>query len=229
MGVTSSSTWSGTVARCLVCSRVAAPKHPDVDAPIVTWRYNWQPKWARLRRLSTSFLPRVTGSEPQSPLRPRRIGIMGNGSFDPVHTGHVALAESALQHLDLDEVRWVPVGQAWQKPDLAPAADPIDMVEVGGGPSEPRFVVDPLRSIALGRLTRWIPFGPCRSGPVTSRMVSDHRLDQYRNLTCLAWMAELLRGAVRFAVVVATADALPDFDPGAGICPAHATHFCVLN
>jgi nicotinate-nucleotide adenylyltransferase len=44
----------------------------------------------------------------------RRIGLLG-GSFDPVHNAHVALARSALDHLPLDEVWWLPAGVAWQK------------------------------------------------------------------------------------------------------------------
>ena len=44
----------------------------------------------------------------------KRIGLFG-GSFDPVHNAHVALAKEALERLPLDEVRWVPAGQPWQK------------------------------------------------------------------------------------------------------------------
>lgn len=43
-----------------------------------------------------------------------RIGLFG-GSFDPVHNGHLSLATTALEHCKLDEVRWLPVGQPWQK------------------------------------------------------------------------------------------------------------------
>lgn len=41
----------------------------------------------------------------------KRIGLFG-GSFDPPHTGHVALVEAALERLHLDEVLVVPVGVA---------------------------------------------------------------------------------------------------------------------
>ncbi|HEX7435379.1 MAG TPA: adenylyltransferase/cytidyltransferase family protein, partial [Caldimonas sp.] len=44
----------------------------------------------------------------------KRIGLFG-GSFDPVHNAHVALAKVALAQLKLDELRWVPAGQPWQK------------------------------------------------------------------------------------------------------------------
>ena len=37
----------------------------------------------------------------------RRIGVFG-GSFDPVHEGHLWIAEAARESLSLDEVRWVP-------------------------------------------------------------------------------------------------------------------------
>jgi nicotinate-nucleotide adenylyltransferase len=47
-------------------------------------------------------------------LRPRRIGLYGGG-FDPVHRAHLALARIALDELPLDELRWVPTGQAWHK------------------------------------------------------------------------------------------------------------------
>ena len=64
------------------------------------------------------------------------------GSFDPVHVAHVALAESALVALQLDEVRWVPVGQPWQKArQLAPAEHRVAMVERAVA-HEPRFTVD---------------------------------------------------------------------------------------
>jgi nicotinate-nucleotide adenylyltransferase len=38
-----------------------------------------------------------------------RIGLLG-GTFDPVHYGHLDLADAALTHLGLDEVWFVPAG-----------------------------------------------------------------------------------------------------------------------
>ena len=71
----------------------------------------------------------------------RRVGLFG-GSFDPVHNAHVALAATALEQLRLDELRWIPVGQPWQKTRrLAPAADREAMVRLAIA-GEPRFVLD---------------------------------------------------------------------------------------
>lgn len=41
-------------------------------------------------------------------------GILG-GTFDPPHIGHLALAATALEQLDLDVVRFVPARDPWQK------------------------------------------------------------------------------------------------------------------
>ena len=71
----------------------------------------------------------------------RRVGIFG-GSFDPVHGAHVALAEAALVELRLDEVRWIPAGQPWQKARrMSPAADRVAMVQIAIA-HEPRFTLD---------------------------------------------------------------------------------------
>ena len=36
-----------------------------------------------------------------------RIGLFG-GSFDPPHSGHLHVAETAMKRLDLDQVWWFP-------------------------------------------------------------------------------------------------------------------------
>lgn len=43
-----------------------------------------------------------------------RIGIMG-GTFNPVHMGHLMLAEAAREALSLDEVWFVPTGYSYMK------------------------------------------------------------------------------------------------------------------
>ncbi len=71
----------------------------------------------------------------------RRVGLFG-GSFDPVHSAHVALAKLALTQLELDEVRWIPAGQPWQKTrPLTAASDREAMVRLAIE-GEPRFVLD---------------------------------------------------------------------------------------
>lgn len=44
----------------------------------------------------------------------RRIGVFG-GAFDPPHLAHVALVRSAIDALELDEVRVLPTGQPWHR------------------------------------------------------------------------------------------------------------------
>ncbi len=59
-----------------------------------------------------------------------------------MHRAHLALARTALEHLMLDELRWIPVGDAWQKPrELTPAADRAAMVALAIE-DEPRFVLE---------------------------------------------------------------------------------------
>lgn len=71
----------------------------------------------------------------------RRIGLYG-GSFDPPHNGHLALARAALEHLALDELRWVPAGVQWQKArQLAPVPDRQAMV-MAAIAGEPRFALE---------------------------------------------------------------------------------------
>jgi nicotinate-nucleotide adenylyltransferase len=43
----------------------------------------------------------------QSRSKAKRVGIIG-GSFDPVHTGHLVIAQDALEKLELSEIVFVP-------------------------------------------------------------------------------------------------------------------------
>lgn len=60
-----------------------------------------------------------------------RIGLLG-GTFDPVHIGHLILAEEARDQLDLSVVYFVPAGDPPHKQGrrLAPVAHRLRMVEL---------------------------------------------------------------------------------------------------
>jgi len=59
------------------------------------------------------------------------VALLG-GSFDPVHRGHVALAELFAGQLHPDQLRIMPAGQPWQKKAglLASDADRVTMLEL---------------------------------------------------------------------------------------------------
>jgi nicotinate-nucleotide adenylyltransferase len=71
-----------------------------------------------------------------------RIGVFG-GSFDPVHRGHVIVAEAAAGGLALDQVRLIPAGRQPFKPEghMASAADRLAMLRLAVA-GRPRLVVD---------------------------------------------------------------------------------------
>ena len=70
-----------------------------------------------------------------------RLGVFG-GAFDPPHAAHVALAEAALDQLQLDELRIFPTGQAWHKPQpLSAPEHRLAMARLAFG-GLPRTVID---------------------------------------------------------------------------------------
>jgi len=63
-----------------------------------------------------------------------RLGILG-GTFDPVHLGHLHVAETALAQLALDRVLFIPAGAPWRKTarEISPAQQRIDMLKLAIG------------------------------------------------------------------------------------------------
>jgi len=52
-----------------------------------------------------------------------KIGLFG-GSFDPVHLGHLLVAQAAIEELGLDRLFFIPVAQSPFKPENQPAPTP---------------------------------------------------------------------------------------------------------
>lgn len=58
-----------------------------------------------------------------------RIGLLG-GTFDPVHHGHLVVAQAALEDLELDEVRLVVAGDPWMKETTTPAPVRVELARL---------------------------------------------------------------------------------------------------
>lgn len=58
-----------------------------------------------------------------------RIGLLG-GTFDPVHHGHLVVAQAALDELELDEVRLLVAGDPWMKQARTPAPVRVELCEL---------------------------------------------------------------------------------------------------
>jgi nicotinate-nucleotide adenylyltransferase len=59
-----------------------------------------------------------------------RVGMMG-GTFDPIHVGHLAIADDVREALDLERILFVPAGHPPHKPagDVTPVEHRLAMVE----------------------------------------------------------------------------------------------------
>jgi nicotinate-nucleotide adenylyltransferase len=98
---------------------------------------------------------------PDGPTDRRAVGLLG-GSFDPIHHGHLIVAQSALEALDLAELRLVPAREQPFKAGrhAAPATDRARMVALAieGDPRlrvesielerpGPSYTIDTLRAL----------------------------------------------------------------------------------
>src|SRR5690606_25750633 len=74
--------------------------------------------------------------------RVTRIGMMG-GMFDPVHSGHLQAALTALRLLALDQLRLVPCHVPNHRgPAKASSTERLEMLQLAAA-DEPRLLVDP--------------------------------------------------------------------------------------
>lgn len=82
------------------------------------------------------------------PVAVRSVGILG-GTFDPIHLGHLALADCALRQLPIDELVLIPAGSPPHKLDrrISPARHRLAMARLAVA-GRPDVVVDP---IEIGR------------------------------------------------------------------------------
>jgi nicotinate-nucleotide adenylyltransferase len=73
-----------------------------------------------------------------------RLAIMG-GTFDPIHYGHLAVAEEVRERFALDQVLFIPTGQPPHKKNypVSPAADRFEMTTLAVS-DNPHFVVSRL-------------------------------------------------------------------------------------
>jgi len=63
------------------------------------------------------------------PGRRTKIGVLG-GTFDPVHNGHLAVAEEVRTSLKLSRVVFVPAARPWLKTDISPVEHRLEMVRL---------------------------------------------------------------------------------------------------
>ncbi|MBA7666052.1 Nicotinate-nucleotide adenylyltransferase [subsurface metagenome] len=74
------------------------------------------------------------------------IGVLG-GTFDPIHIGHLKVAEEAVTRLDLPRILFMPAGQPWLKLNNANVISPLphrlEMVRLGIA-GNPRFKLSTL-------------------------------------------------------------------------------------
>jgi nicotinate-nucleotide adenylyltransferase len=118
------------------------------------------------RRARAAAVDRRSGREAPHPVEAGSVGVLG-GTFDPVHVGHLAVAEEAREALGLETVLFLPNGVPPHKPDRTISAPEhrIAMVElaIADNPAfrlsrvevdrtGPSYAVDTVETLARERL-----------------------------------------------------------------------------
>ena len=77
------------------------------------------------------------------------LGLLG-GTFDPIHFGHLRLAEECADSLRLNEIRLIPAAKPWQRSGLISGIDHrLEMVRLGVN-GNPRLRLDARESERIG-------------------------------------------------------------------------------
>lgn len=76
------------------------------------------------------------------PIMPQKTALLG-GTFDPIHIGHLSLAEWVQHALGLDKILFIPAGQPPHKAGVTPAHHRLEMVRRAVA-DNPRFAVSEL-------------------------------------------------------------------------------------
>jgi nicotinate-nucleotide adenylyltransferase len=126
------------------------------------------------------------------------VALLG-GSFDPVHAGHVALAELFARLLHPDQLRIVPAGRPWQKSGLeASDADRVAMLELAFSKEDFAVTID-LQEIERNGATYTIDTlravraeaGPAASIVFVMGADQLHKLDTWRDWRALFEVANI--------------------------------------
>lgn len=141
-------------------------------------------------------------------IQPRKIGLFG-GTFDPVHLGHIHLADTARKALGLDEVRFIPCTISPHKTGTQPAssADRLEMLHLATE-DLPWAIVDDIELVSEGPNYSYLT-----AGKIHARFPEDQLFwimggDQWQKLP--TWKnPEQLAATVEFIVLARNDDPSP--------------------
>ena len=137
------------------------------------------------------------------------IGLFG-GSFDPIHHGHLLVAQAVVESLGLEQLRFLPTGQQPFKlgRHQAPAAARAKMVALAIA-GEPRFVLDTIELDRPGPSYTVDTLRALRSREPAARFAMIVGSDTARDLA--QWREpEALPGLAEWIVVTRPGTPLPD-------------------